>query len=327
MGPLIWTNARIASRPVKKWIEAMTDELIRFGTSTWTYEGWKGQVYHRPYAKSCFVRDCLGEYCQYQYKGRPLFRTVGNDATFYRPPTPGQLRRYLNQIPEQFEMCFKVWEELTIPAFARQPRYGLKAGQSNPRFLDAALFQEMVLAPYREAGFQPHTGPFLFEFQRHGLSTAEFCERLDRFFEQLPKDFRYAVEIRNAGLLGPQYQAVLERHGVAHVYNHWCYMPPLREQHERLKTFTAPFTVLRLLTPLQMSYEAAKKRAMPYDKLVGALPEMRLDTLRILRQSSLEGRSSYVLVNNRSEGNAPITVQALVDALEQPADRPEPQPV
>jgi hypothetical protein len=22
--------------------------LIRFGTSTWTYEGWRGQVYKRP---------------------------------------------------------------------------------------------------------------------------------------------------------------------------------------------------------------------------------------------------------------------------------------
>ena len=26
--------------------------LIRFGTSTWAYEGWQGQVYKRQYAKS-----------------------------------------------------------------------------------------------------------------------------------------------------------------------------------------------------------------------------------------------------------------------------------
>jgi hypothetical protein len=69
-----------------------------------------------------------------------------------------------------------------------------------------------------------------------------------------------------------------------------------------------------------MTYEAAKKRAMPYDKLIEALPEMRLDTLRIVRQSSQEGRSAYVLVNNRAEGNAPITIQALVDALDQPTE-------
>ena len=82
--------------------------LIRFGTSTWTYEGWQGQVYKKQYAKSVFARECLGEYCQYQYNNEPLFRTVGNDSTFYRPPTTNQLLRYLHQIPEDFEMCCKV---------------------------------------------------------------------------------------------------------------------------------------------------------------------------------------------------------------------------
>lgn len=289
--------------------------LIRFGTSTWTYEGWQGQVYKRTYAKSRFVSECLGEYCQYQYHDEPLFRTVGNDSTFYRPATANQLRRYLNQIPEDFEMCFKVWEEITIPSYARQVRYGEKAGQPNPRFLDATLFKDLVLAPYREAKFEPHAGPFLLEFQRHGMSAEEFCSRLDGFFGQLPKDFRYAVEIRNAGLLGPEYHKVLETHGVSHVYNHWSYMPPLVEQHNRMGSFTAPFTVLRLLTPLRMSYEQAKKRAEPYTKIVEEIPEMRRDTVELIRQAVREERRAYVLVNNRAEGNAPLTIQALADRL------------
>ncbi len=256
--------------------------LIRFGTSTWAYEGWQGQVYLKKYAKTAFARECLGEYCQYLHNGEPCFRTVGNDSTFYRPPTANQLRHYLHQIPEDFEMCFKVWEEITIPLWAKQARYGAKAEQPNPRFLDAKLFNDLVLTPYREAKFEPHTGPFLFEFQRHGMSSEEFCSRLDTFFGQLPTDFRYAVEIRNAGLLGPDYRKVLEHHGVAHVYNHWSYMPALREQHQRMEDyFTAPFTVLRLLTPLKMSYEAAKKRAEPYTKIVEELPEMRRDTVHL----------------------------------------------
>jgi uncharacterized protein YecE (DUF72 family) len=47
---------------------------------------------------------------QYLYNGEPLFRTVGNDSTFYRPPTANQLKNDLNQIPEDFQMCFKVWK-------------------------------------------------------------------------------------------------------------------------------------------------------------------------------------------------------------------------
>jgi uncharacterized protein YecE (DUF72 family) len=289
--------------------------LVRFGTSTWTYEGWQGQVYKRPYAKSTFARDCLGEYCQFQYRNEPLFRTVGNDSTFYRPPTANQLRRYLNQIPEDFEMCCKVWEEIAIPSFAKQARYGAKAGQSNPRFLDARLFNDLVLAPYREAQFQPHTGPLLFEFQRHGMPSKEFCSQLDRFFVQLPNDFRYAVEVRNADLLGLDYRKVLERHGVAHVYNHWSWMPPLAEQHRLMERFTAPFTVLRLLTPLKMTYEAAKKRAEPYTGIVEELPDMRRETVGLVDKAAAENRHAYVLVNNRSEGNAPLTVQALANML------------
>ena len=290
--------------------------LIRFGTSTWTYEGWHGQVYKKQYAKSKFSQECLGEYCQYQYQDEPLFRTVGNDSTFYRPPTANQLRRYLNQIPEDFQMCFKVWEAITIPSFAQHDRYGVRVGRANPRFLDAKLFEELVLTPYRKAKFEPHMGPFLFEFQRHGMPADEFCTRLDKFFLQLPRDFRYAVEVRNPGLLGMSYLQVLSRHGVANVYTHWSYMPPLAEQHTRTQGFTAAFTVLRLLTPLKMSYEAAKKRAEPYTKIVGELPDMRRDTVQIVRQAvRSEGRTAYVLVNNRSEGNAPLTVEALSELL------------
>ncbi len=295
--------------------EGTVSPLIRFGTSTWTYEGWQGQVYQRQYSRTGFTRECLGEFCQYLYQGQPLFRTVGNDSTFYRPPTSGQLVRYLSQMPEDFEMCFKVWEELTIPTYAMHARYGSRAGQPNPNFLNADAFLKLVLQPYRDAQFGPHTGPFLFEFQRHGMPASEFLGRLDTFFGLLPKDFAYAVEIRNAGLLGTDYHALLARHSLAHVYNHWSYMPGLADQHQRLESFTAPFTVLRLLTPLRMSYEAAKKRAAPYTRIVEILPEMRAQTVSLVGEAITQKIRAYVLVNNRAEGNAPLTIQAIVDSL------------
>ena len=78
---------------------------------------------------------------------------------------------------------------------------------------------------------------------------------------------------------------------------------------------TLAFTVLRLLTPWKMSYEAAKKRAEPYTKIVGELPVMRRDTVELVRKAVAENRRAYVLVNNRSEGNAPLTVEGLVGML------------
>jgi hypothetical protein len=71
----------------------------------------------------------------------------------------------------------------------------------------------------------------------------------------------------------------------------------------------------RLLTPLKMSYEAAKKRAEPYTKIVEELLQMRRETVSLVRQAIGIGRRAHVLVNNRAEGNAPLSVQALVDGI------------
>jgi hypothetical protein len=48
-------------------------------------------------------------------------------------------------------------------------------GQLGSRFFDAKLFSDLVLTPDREASFEPHTGSFLFEFQRHGMSSQDVC--------------------------------------------------------------------------------------------------------------------------------------------------------
>ena len=37
--------------------------------------------------------------------------------------------------------------------------------------------------------------------------------------------------------------------------------------------------------------------------------------MHLVRQAVSEGRHAYVLVNNRAEGNAPLTVEALTEVL------------
>ncbi|HEX7766435.1 MAG TPA: DUF72 domain-containing protein [Nitrospira sp.] len=294
----------------------------RFGTSSWAYEGWQGLVYHRTYPKSRFSQDTLAEYAAYRVQGSPLFSTVGIDHSFYRPASAKQLAHYAAQVPDEFRFCQKVWEDITVPAYANLPRYGAKAGKPNPRFLDIGAFRELVLQPALE-GLGQKLGPFIFEFQRWGLDPAVFLQQLDRFLEQLPPGPAYATEVRNPAILGPRYHAILRAHAVAHVYNHWTAMPPLSEQHQKLAgTFTAPFTVLRLLTPLGVVYEKAVERYAPYDRIVLPQPRMRQDTVALVKQAGADGRSSYVLVNNRSEGCSPLTVQALLEALAIPTNSP-----
>src|ERR1043166_1935585 len=95
--------------------------------------------------------------------------------------------------------------------------------------------------------------------RRFALSpdAAGFLDRLEQFLAKLPRGWPYAVEIRNADLLGPEYLAMLARHNVAHVFNAWTRMPTLAEQAAMPGAFTADFTVVRALLRKGRTYEQA----------------------------------------------------------------------
>ncbi len=288
-------------------------QYIRFGSSSWAFEGWQGIVYFKNYPAGSFKRDCLAEYA-----ADPRFSTVGMDLFFYQPPTVSLLQHYADQLPEGFKTCSKVWEQLTIYRFPNQARYGQLKGQLNPNFLNAELFINTVLPPYQQV-FRDHTGPFIFEFQyiKAGEKNVhDFSQDLDRFFSALPKDFQYSVEIRNKNFLAPSYFEALRRHGVAHVFNHWSYMPSISEQLKH-NSITADFIVARILTPLGMSYEATVQQFEPFDKIVAPLPEMRADVMKLVEIALRSHKIAYLLINNRAEGCAPLTIDALQKMIEQ----------
>ena len=54
--------------------------------------------------------------------------------------------------------------------------------------------------------------------------------------------------------------------------------------------------------------------------IVGELPVMRKEALVLIKDAIGHNRRAYVLVNNRLEGNAPLTVQALTDLLRLESD-------
>src|SRR5438309_2335118 len=80
---------------------------IRFGTSTWTYDGWAGDVYHRSYRGAQPARR-LEEYARY-----PLFQTVGIDSAYYEPPEEPVLAAYAKALPPGFPCVSKVWDRIT----------------------------------------------------------------------------------------------------------------------------------------------------------------------------------------------------------------------
>src|SRR5213076_2220057 len=144
---------------------------------------------------------------------------------------------------------------------------------------------------------------------------ARWADDLEGLLRQLPRDFRYGVELRNRELLTDAYGAVLARHGVAHVFNSWTEMPTIGEQLELPWTFPAPFTVARALLRPGRRYADAVKLFEPYDRIRDPQPELRQDLLRLVAEALRRRIEALILVNNRLEGNAPGTIRALVDAL------------
>jgi len=284
---------------------------IHFGASSWAFEGWKGIVYFQNYPENKFKKDCLAEYAA---DGR--FSTVGMDLFFYQPPTEAILKHYAAQLPPGFKACSKVWEQLTIYRFPNQSRYGKMKGQINPNFLNPDIFLNTVLKPYQNV-FKDHTGPFIFEFQytkAADKSVEQFCQDLDHFFSKLPKDFHYSVEIRNKNFLQKNYFDTLKKHNVAHVFNQWSYMPPIGEQLQH-DSLTADFILARILTPLGMSYEASVDKFEPFDKIVAPLPAMRQDVMKLVELAIKSKKIAYLLINNRAEGSAPLTIVELQKML------------
>jgi uncharacterized protein YecE (DUF72 family) len=293
-------------------LAAALPETTRFGTSTWTYPGWTGLVYHQEYPKQRAAARMLAEYARF-----PLFRTVGIDSSFYGPPTPATLESYARHLPAGFPCVTKVWDRVTMYSFAKA-RYKEDAGEANPDFLNADVFLRDVLEPAL-THFGGHQGPLVFEFQTigrdAGMTGQEFADRLDRFFGRLPREASYAVEIRNAEFLGPPYLAVLREHNVAHVFNSWTRMPAIGEQLEVPGTLSATFTVARVLLRPGRTYAEAVDAFAPYDRIREANPELREDVARLIMRAAGLRIPAYVLVNNRAEGSAPLTIAAIAERV------------
>ena len=293
---------------------ALLPQNILFGTSSWNYDGWKGTIYKREYSsEKAFTQESLSEYVTF-----PWFRTVGIDSSFYSPLRPSTLERYASQVPTGFRWVSKVWEEITVPVYGRHPRYGVNAGKANPNFLNASFFSDRVLKPLEAPHIYRHIGPLIFQFQSMPFhqhhDVGQFLKQLDKFFCDLPTQFQYACEIRNPELLKQNYFELLNHFGVAHCFNHWTGMPPLVDQMKTAAMaggLKANFFISRLLTPLGVSYENAVKRYAPYDSLKKEIPSAREDAVRLILRGIERQILTYILVNNRLEGHAPSTIDAI----------------
>jgi len=290
---------------------------VFMGTSSWKYPGWRGQLYDEEkyvtrgkFSESRFNRECLAEYAD-------VFKTVCVDAAYYKFPDHRYLESMASQVPADFLFGFKVTDEITIKKFTNLPRFGLRAGKPNENFLNADLFAKAFLGPCEE--FKQKVGLLIFEFSKFYPSDyqqgRDFLAKLDRFLGQLPKGWPYGVEIRNRHFLHAEYFGALERHGVAHVFNSWAGMPPVTEQLAVKESRTHPnLCAARFLLKPGRQYEESVRLFEPYDKIKEPNPDARSAGAVLVKEGVEAGgkRKTFIYVNNRLEGNALDTIDAML---------------
>jgi len=288
---------------------------IYLGTSSWKYEGWIGQIYTREryatrgrFSQKKFETECLAEYSE-------VFPAVGGDFSFYQFPSRDYWRRLFSLASPRLLFGLKVPEEITVKEWPGHARYGGRAGKANEHFLDADLFQRAFLEPLEPYAAQ--VGVLIFEFgtmgKRHYESVEPFAADLRRFLAALPAGWRYAVEIRNREYLDEPYFDALRGRGAAHVFSSWTRMPPIEEQVKIEAAYTADFLAARALLRHGRTYEQAVKQFEPYDR-VQEVNEGARSALRALIERARQRRQmAFLFVNNRLEGNAPSTIQAVVE--------------
>jgi len=174
----------------------------------WSYGFWKGGFY----PENLKSRDFLSYYAK-------RFSSVEVDSTFYRIPTAKTIADWKQQTPDAFKFSLK------FPAMITHIKM-LKNCQEETRvFLD------------RLSELNEKLGVLLLQFPP--IFRQQHLPLLAEYLKTLPKNRRYAIEVRNKSLLNEDVYALLRDSNVALAWVDAAKMPLITEA-------TADFVYLRL---------------------------------------------------------------------------------
>jgi hypothetical protein len=306
---------------------------VFLGTASDRYAGWLGQIYSeerytdkisrrkKTLGKKSFVEevlpvDSVEEYFQH-------FPVLELDFTFYRllleedgKPTPNYhvLQKYRQYLKEDDNVILKVPQAICAQKLWRGGKF-----VENNSYLNQDIFTRQFYDPAITI-----LGPFLTglifeqEYQRKKdrSSPKEVAADLDVFFEEIPKDNRYHLELRTESYLDAPVFEVMDKHGVGQILSHWTWLPSLGKQfYKSGRRFfnSGGQSIIRLMTPRGARYEEAYAQAHPFNKLVPSMlhPSMVEDTAELMWEAIDDNIRINIIVNNRAGGNAPLVGQQI----------------
>ena len=172
------------------------------------------------------------------------------------------------------------WSFSKRPDSHRQKDEERRRFVENENYLNADIFTKQFYQPAVEILGQCLNG-IIFEQEYHvkndRIPISKFAQDLDEFFGKIPKDKRYHIELRTEAYWVDPVFEVLKKHGVG-----WFFVldlaAALRKQlaKVRMEFFNeGNQAIIRLITPLRMSYEESYAKAFPFDKMIPGMLDRR----------------------------------------------------
>jgi uncharacterized protein YecE (DUF72 family) len=283
---------------------------IYLGTSSWSFPTWQGLVYRHAADAALLARCGLAA-----YGSHPVFRSVGVDRTYYGPIAEAAYADYADQVPAGFRFLVKAPRDSTTPCL---PVRGPAPATDNPRFLDPDFAVEQFVVPCTQ-GLGEKAGPLVFQFPPLGTALtrapARFAARLRDFLTALPEGPIYAIELRDPELLCGELVTALTASGARLCIGVHPRMPTAAEQGALLARLPKGPLVVRWNLHSGFTYEQARSRYFPFDRLVDEDPATRAALVALCQRTLADGEPAFVIANNKAEGSAPLTIIKLAEAL------------
>jgi uncharacterized protein YecE (DUF72 family) len=276
-------------------ISIFEDSYIRIGTSSFSSNDWIGPFYPEKTAPADFLRFYASH-----------FNTVEIDATYYAVPSRQTVTGWKEKTPENFIFT------------AKFPRAIVHAGK------DSKPDTKKLLAPefsYEERDkflsiiqiLGEKLGPLLLQFpyfsKKQFESPQPFFEKLDLFLENLPRNFRYAVEIRNRQWLTREFADICRNHNAALAFVDHAWMPHGDEISDSIDPITADFCYIRLIGDRNEIENITKS----WEKEVINRDDRIRRWAAILEKMAGRKQLTFAFINNHFAGHAPATARKLWD--------------
>ena len=273
-------------------------DLIRIGTSSFSEPDWVGPFYPKGTKAAEFLTYYAGRY-----------DTVEIDETYYAVPAKSTVDGLAHKTPDNFVIAAKFPKSIVHCGDGPTPdREKILVPEETYGIRDSFLENMSRLGK--------RLGPLLIQFPYLNKSVfpkrEEFMARLDRFLGDLPKEFRYAVEIRNRHWLSRPYAELLKKHNVALVLVDQGWMPHGDEMADILDPMTSDFVYIRLLGDRQ----EIEKITTSWEKEVIDRGESLARWADLITGMIEAQMKTLVYVNNHYAGHAPTTVERLFAMIE-----------